>query len=73
MQKKNKKIITCESSLEEALEAIKPKHKNRVIMDMNVTALFHPTFHRKDTSSNKLQTIFNATCYNKFQDLLKID
>ena len=55
------------------LELIKPGNKKNNNKDMNGTMLLHPAHHPKDISRNKLQTMFNATCKARFQNLLKID
>ena len=71
-KRNNKKNMTCESSSEEVLEAMKPRNKNRVIKDMNGITIWYPTFHPKDMSRNKLKLMFNEVCKYKFQDSLNM-
>ena len=40
---------------------------------MNGTMLLHPTWHSKDVSGNKLQTMLNEMCKERFHCPLKID
>ena len=40
---------------------------------MNGVILFHHACHPKNNAINKLQTMLNTVCKERFQDLLKID
>ena len=65
--------MTCESLLEEVLELIKPSNSKNKNKHMNETMLLYPSCHLKDDTSDKLQTMFNIACKERFQDLLKTD
>ena len=52
---------------------MKPSNKRNANKDMKVKVLLHPTCPPTDTSSKRLQMIFNETCKEKFKDMLNID
>ena len=72
-RRNNNKSMTYELSLEEVLEAIKHRNKNRLIKDMNGITLLHPVWHLKETSRIELQTMFNETCKDQFQYSLNME
>ena len=66
-RRKNRKSMTCDSSLEEVLESIKPSNKKNKNEYINEPKPFHHSHYPKDISRNKLQTMFNTTYTERFQ------
>ena len=72
-RKRNNKIMCCNSTLEEALEIIKPSNKRNTNKDVKGTMILHTTYHPKDMFLQNIATKFNETCKEKFKEILKTD